>query len=414
MKKNHLNFLLFLILIAIAVCTYLTLKHFHHLEYITQTFTQKAAEEDPSICNINSTFNCDQVLASSYASFGSISVAGLGLVYFLYLFLPSLYARLNPDRAQSLLALPFLSSIIALGFVGYFAYVSSAKINALCLFCISIYLFTFLIFLILKSVLNLSFAQIPSFIVSYIKDILGLDSSLKFDTHFFVYFLYTVLFMGLGLLVLVAQENPTNKDMRDFDREALLRFFYLQKPASINPEGRPYWGNKDAKVKIIEFSDFECPHCKIASLNIIPRLKGYEDKVALYFFNFPLDKSCNRSVKGDLHDQACRAAKAAICANSQGKFWEYQDKLFEHLPDYAPEQLKDYAQRVGLNLNDWETCLNSDQAQQRVLDDIEAGIAVPVKGTPTILINGRKIGDWMNPYMLHTILDAELKSNLSN
>jgi len=146
--------------------------------------------------------------------------------------------------------------------------------------------------------------------------------------------------------------------------------------------GAPFRGPATAPVTIVEFSDFQCPYCKQVVPTLAQLLSRYGEKVKLVFRDFPID---------GLHPQARKAAEAARCAHDQGKFWEYHDALFTNSPSANPEQLKTYAQRVGLDLPSFERCLGGGSHAAAVQKDIEEGTRLGVTGTPAFFVNGELI-----------------------
>jgi len=150
----------------------------------------------------------------------------------------------------------------------------------------------------------------------------------------------------------------------------------------VSVQGAPFKGSEKAAVTIVEFSDFHCPFCR----RVIPTLaqieSQYGDKIKLVFRDFPIES---------LHPGATKAHEAARCANEQGKFWAYHDKLFASPPSSSPDVFKEMAQQVGLDLVTFETCLVSGKYQAAIKRDIEEGSRVGVGGTPAFFINGRLI-----------------------
>jgi protein-disulfide isomerase len=141
----------------------------------------------------------------------------------------------------------------------------------------------------------------------------------------------------------------------------------------------PLLGAADAKVQVVEFSDFECPFCRRAVDPIEKMQKHYG--FALYFKFFPLRHS---------HPNAEGAARAAWAAHQQGKFWPMHDTLFanQHALDY--NSVLKYAAKVGVDLKKFEADLHSDPAGAGVAADEKAGDAAGVDGTPTFFVNGHK------------------------
>jgi protein-disulfide isomerase len=109
-------------------------------------------------------------------------------------------------------------------------------------------------------------------------------------------------------------------------------------------------------------------------------LERYPGKVKLVYRDFPLDS---------LHPLARRASEAARCANDQRKFWEYHDAVFSHFPQASPEDLKTYADEVGLDVAKFESCLSDGVHKAAVQRDIDEGTRLGVTGTPAFFINGR-------------------------
>jgi protein-disulfide isomerase len=143
-------------------------------------------------------------------------------------------------------------------------------------------------------------------------------------------------------------------------------------------------------VTIVEFSDFQCPACGQAFLDLHDLVRRRPD-VRLVFRHFPLDDQCNQGVTRGVHPLACLAACAAECAGQQGKFWEYHDLLFQNQAALARDGLFGFARDIGLDIARFRTCLDDPATLDLVREDVRAGSALGVKSTPTIFINGRRI-----------------------
>src|ERR1700730_8462004 len=103
-------------------------------------------------------------------------------------------------------------------------------------------------------------------------------------------------------------------------------------------------------MQIVEFSDFQCPHCKHAAPSLHAFVNAHRDDVHFIFQNFPLDPACNKDFKpGTGHDQACLFAKAALCGNQQGKFVETHDWIFKHQDDLSASLVDPMVKEVDLN-----------------------------------------------------------------
>ncbi|MGB8933064.1 MAG: DsbA family protein, partial [Anaeromyxobacteraceae bacterium] len=162
---------------------------------------------------------------------------------------------------------------------------------------------------------------------------------------------------------------------------------------SVNPlaAGRPV---------VVEFSDYECPFCAKAHRDLRALLSARPD-VTLVKRHFPLDPSCNPIMKRAMHPQACALARAAICAEQQGRFAEMDDALFEN--QQAKRPLEELAGRVGLDLGRFRACLLDPETTRRLSSDIATGIQIGLKATPTYVVNGLQYTGALPPGALPAI-----------
>lgn len=157
---------------------------------------------------------------------------------------------------------------------------------------------------------------------------------------------------------------------------------------TLDTTGRPTAGPADAPVHIIEFADFECPHCRIAFVTL-EELEAERDDLRVSFMHFPLDQACNPLLDRPFHPRACELAKVGECAHVQGRFFEIAPLLFE---GHALPALLDKLAARGLDRPALEACMADDAATQRVRKDIEAGLSVKIGGTPAVFLNGVMVG----------------------
>lgn len=144
---------------------------------------------------------------------------------------------------------------------------------------------------------------------------------------------------------------------------------------------RPRRGPENAPVEIIEFSDFECPYCARGAATIDQVVERYGDKVSVVFRHYPLP----------FHPNAPLAAQAASCAGEQGKFYAYHDLLFANVKALGPDDLVRYAERLNLKKTAFQACLDAGRHEKTVEQDLAAGTALGVSGTPAFFINGRPL-----------------------
>jgi protein-disulfide isomerase len=151
------------------------------------------------------------------------------------------------------------------------------------------------------------------------------------------------------------------------------------------------YGNPDARIKIIEYSDYECPFCGMTHFALRKAVETYPRDVALVHVHFPLDMACNDLLSRPFHDSACDAARATVCAQRQGKFWEYNDYLFTHQKQIGRVPYGRIASGMGLDVDKFEQCMSDPTSLEQVKADIEKAkqtsfVKQGQVGTPIIFI----------------------------
>ncbi len=157
--------------------------------------------------------------------------------------------------------------------------------------------------------------------------------------------------------------------------------------AKISTQGDPSLGPRNARVTLVEFSDFECPHCQ----ELYEAMKTVETEypqIRIVYKNFPLKQ---------IHPWAETAAIAGRCAYqaSPAAFWKMESSIFENQdvisPDNVWDQLVQFATKAGLNPTEFKACMSSDEAKKAVETDRANGVALGVDSTPTVYVNGRPL-----------------------
>lgn len=152
----------------------------------------------------------------------------------------------------------------------------------------------------------------------------------------------------------------------------------FKNPASVPAGNSPVRGPADAKVTIIEFSDFQCPYCKRGSETMDAVMKKYPKDVKVVFKNLPLP----------FHEQAAPAAKAALAAGKQGKFWEMHDALFANQAKLGDAFYAEQAKTLGLDVEKFKTDMASAEIKKQIDDDSELARKNEIQGTPGFFVNG--------------------------
>ncbi|HEX6186195.1 MAG TPA: thioredoxin domain-containing protein [Pyrinomonadaceae bacterium] len=182
---------------------------------------------------------------------------------------------------------------------------------------------------------------------------------------------------------------------------ASVQTFLTPPPApvfTIATDDQPTKGNPNAAVTVVEFTDYQCPTCAQAQPVIERLLTEYGDRVRLVVRDFPLQ----------MHPEARKAAEAAEAAREQGKYWDFTAILFRNQSALKPEQLKQYAQVLGLDRAKFDAALDSGKFADKVDRDLIDGQRFGISGTPTFFVNGRRAKD--NTYeTLKAAIEAALK-----
>jgi len=235
------------------------------------------------------------------------------------------------------------------------------------------------------------------------------------------YLLYAVVFLGI-LVILTGYMTYQNYQTRNLIVKMLSGGSPVQDDGGANINNvkvgnAPVKGSKDAKVTIIEFSDFSCPFCGAAAGEneeaiqyLMQRnpswqaplpgiMKNYVDtgKARIAFKYFPG------------HGTGEMAMKIALCANEQGRFWELHDLIFRNQKDIEnAAKIKEFAKNAGVDAAKLESCLSSGKYDSRLDEDTSEGRAAGVSGTPAFFINGRLIEGAETYKTFQQIIDSEL------
>lgn len=160
-------------------------------------------------------------------------------------------------------------------------------------------------------------------------------------------------------------------------------------------------GPDGAPITIIEFSDFQCPYCEIASEAVKQVLAAYPDKIRFVFKNFPLVK---------IHENAQYAAESAECAGDQGKFWEMHDLLFANQDKLDKASISKYASQLKLNKAAFDSCISTGKFKAKIEADAKVAADFGVGGTPAFFINGQLMAESPTLDSFKAAIDAQLKS----
>lgn len=170
--------------------------------------------------------------------------------------------------------------------------------------------------------------------------------------------------------------------------------------ARLNNEGSPSLGRNNAPVTLTEFSDFQCPYCRIFTETVRQLKSSYGDQLRVVYRQYPLD----------IHPDAFKAAEASLCADEQGKFWELHDLMFAEHETLTVDDLKEKASRLGLDQAAFDECLDTGRQAEQIERDMREADGLGLSGTPLVFINGVQVTGGAVPYdVISEMIDQELE-----
>ncbi|MEZ4750123.1 MAG: vitamin K epoxide reductase family protein [Bdellovibrionota bacterium] len=376
---------LFCALLGIGLSLYLLVQH---------TRLKSGIQDTASVCSINSFLNCDVVEASRYSEVLGIPVAGIGAVFFFLLFLLTVLAppeHRNFPKTQRLAA-----CLAAAGFTVdlYFVAVQIFVLGTLCLFCLATYFANIFYFITNGLMCERRGKGIKNF---FLNPLQGATTAIQMPGH--VWWLSASALLSFTAAVsFLPAVIWMQSSFYSYGKRLTDQFFaqWKEKTAHeipISPEDASM-GSSNAPIKIVEFSDFECPHCRKAAFTLHTALKPLGNQVQFVFKHYPLDSDCNPELQYQLHPKACKLAKLAECARRKERFWQYHDKLFLELAGDKglPAWEKIVASLSGiLSSSEVDACLSNPSVLKAVKDNIEDGRKLDLKGTPSVYVNGRLV-----------------------
>ncbi len=196
-----------------------------------------------------------------------------------------------------------------------------------------------------------------------------------------------------------AAGKPEARIRAELDRYAKEPPPVLDPPVKLNTAGAPFKGAANARVTIVEFSDFQCPYCAKAAVEAAQVVQKYPTQVKLVFKQFPLED----------HSQAALAAEASLAAQAQGKFWQLHDKMYANFRSINRTRIFAWATEVGLDVHKLKADLDSHKYAARVKAEEQEGEVAGVEGTPTFFINGKKFNGVFELSAIAPIIAGELK-----
>lgn len=361
--------LIFISIMMIGVCVYLT----NH--YFNTHFPSKLATGS-GLCDISAFFNCDSATTSPASNIAGVPISFFGLIIGIFLLLGSIFPSDGMEKTNSVLVklnlagcvLLFLYSLIALG--------------SLCPVCTGYYVLSAIAFFLFT---KYSFAR------------------WEFDLKTFGIFA-AMLIIGSGFVYNHFQDKKQRQ--LTINKQIINQFFVLNDLGDPTEES-PYKIAKtdqsfsETPIRVSVFSDFQCPYCAKEAKQMNDLAKDYQGKIHIQYFFYPLDKACNKKVKGNFHDFACAAAYLAAC--SEEKFKSIHDEIFEKQESLSFEFIESLALKYDL-----KECYEKKEKSDFVIKSMEIANGFNIKSTPTLILNGKKIEGSLGNDQFKAIFDAIL------
>ncbi len=183
-----------------------------------------------------------------------------------------------------------------------------------------------------------------------------------------IIFVVAVALLGITIF-LISDKEPGAKAEKNNDPIENIERIWSKGPA-------------DAKVVLVEYSDFQCPACKAVEPIVEKIIKDYSDKVRVEYRHFPLTS---------IHENSLNAAKASEAAGYQEKFWEMHDKLFANQTALSYGNVMSYAEDLGLDTEKFKRYMNNENIEKKILAQADEARKSGANGTPTFFLNGKKI-----------------------
>lgn len=363
---------------------------------------------EPTGCSVNEWISCEAVHVSSFATMFDLPVAWWGVLFYAWIVFAALFSAFSKaqERVRATLA---ASLILGLGAVLFSLYKATHlyQLGVLCPVCVSMYLLNFLIVFFIIKTLQLRLSNLPQFLAQYVRSIFGQVTELSFSPQPVLFLALVTSLFSLGYIGLKNYEERGQKET-GIQRAVEDHFKQKQLSLAIHPDAA-VWGNPEAELSVIEFSDFECPGCRFSAFHLRNILFEYRNRVRLFFMNYPLDGSINPYVQSSIHPHAGLAARAGVCAQQFGDFWDFHDDLFRRQKQLNRNLILQLAAERNWNIREFEACVDSESTIGRVKRDIELGKEIGVRSTPTLFINGRLVKFWNSNEFVRAVVREEVK-----
>lgn len=340
-----------------------------------------------SFCSVNNLIDCDGVAKTSYSQFLGIPLSLWGIFFYLFVVLMLFAQRLSKFRIFKFLEVfknP-LSYIFCLGILAFsisvvLAVISIFEIQKICVLCFATYFVDLFIAIIAKDYKQKWNYEIKQSFIDF-KEAISIKKYLIAFISVIVVFIGILIYTNTSYVLAPQMQAKKHKFSSN----------YITKDNMM--------GDKNAKIVIHEYMDYNCASCYMTNISI-KRIMSEMKGILVIKHNMPLDAECNSLIKRGGHKGSCQMARYALAAKKQGKYWEADELLFDKTPDTEQKILSLLKQVKGLNLKQLKEDANSEEINQELKQEIKDGLKKDIDATPTIIINMEKITGNMPYYEL--------------
>jgi uncharacterized membrane protein len=356
-----------------------------------------------SFCDLSATISCKQAYLSRYGSVAGVPVALGGIIFFAWVLLMVWASRGKSRVSDSAPAYIFAASTLGLAVVLYLGYASFFVLHEVCPLCVTTYLSVIGIFIISGGASSVAMSKLPRRALSDARVLVSTPLALVIAIVF-------VAASSWGMTAFPREaERPGQRQLppvTDDQRSELERWWDMQPTIANFP-----FDNAGAKVLIVEFADFQCPHCREQYFAVQPIIDQYvasrPKDVKFIFKTWPLNSNCNPSVPTANFVASCDASVAYLESKPKGTSDKLKDWFFTHQDELSPSTVRRAAEDVG-KVTDFDA--GYQRAIQEIKTDASIGAALGVNSTPSFFINGKRLpGGGIAPQYFGPLIDAELK-----
>lgn len=409
--RNLLRF--FMIVLALAGMVVSTLATYEH--FLIEHGNDAGLELSASFCKVNEALNCRAVIGSSFSKLFGIPLSYYGFLFYGAILVGAI-AAFNEGVVSPVVAggAFLIAGVFGLVLSIVLFLISEFGLGVLCPICLSTYAVNFLFFLAAywydkTTPLVARFTEGAGAILSFPGMLFGTRGTTAGRT---ISWLTVVFLLALAMqlitlpdFLLVKFIGPEiQRSQIDKQKGAVVARWEAAATdvLPVDPrggiDGDFAHGDPNAPIKIVEFSDFQCPACRGVFHELEPVLAKLGDKVFFVYKNYPLDQACNAGIDQEFHQNACLAAEMARCLGEQGKFWQGAELLFTTptLESKEPRavvqsQLIKESAVLSIDGQALASCLESGRQRKKIQDDIAAANKLGVDGTPSFWINGKRV-----------------------